>query len=97
VTAGAEGVFVAAGARAERLPALAERPPAPAERLPAPAVEVRDTTGAGDTFSGVLAAGLARGWELERAARRAVAAAALSVTRPGARGGMPRESEIDAV
>jgi ribokinase len=82
VTAGADGVFVAVEGRVEQ--------------LPAPAVEARDTTGAGDTFSGVLAACLARGWELERAARWAVAAAALSVTRPGARGGMPRAGEIEA-
>jgi ribokinase len=83
VTAGAEGVFVADGTRAER--------------FPAPTVAVRDTTGAGDTFSGVFAAGLARGWELDRAARWATAAAALSVTKSGARGGMPAASEIESV
>jgi ribokinase len=82
VTAGANGVFVAAG---ERL-----------ERIEAPAVMVHDTTGAGDTFSGVFAAGLARGWELHRAARWATAAASLSVTKPGARAGMPTASEIEA-
>ena len=42
------------------------------ERIAAPAVKALDTTGAGDTFNGVLAAGLARGWQLERAAREAV-------------------------
>lgn len=83
VTAGAQGAFVAAGDRVER--------------VEAPAVSVRDTTGAGDTFSGVLAAGLARGWGLGRAARWAAAAASLSVTKPGARGGMPTASEIEAV
>jgi ribokinase len=61
-----------------------------------PAVAVHDTTGAGDAFSGVLAAGLARGWELDRAARWATAAAAMSVTKPGARAGMPSASEIEA-
>jgi ribokinase len=84
VTAGAKGVFVAAeGARVER--------------VHAPVVSVRDTTGAGDTFSGVFAAGLARGWELDRAARWATTAAALSVTQSGARGGMPAAGEIEAV
>jgi ribokinase len=84
VTAGPEGVFAAGeGVRMERF-----RPPV---------VSVLDTTGAGDTFSGVFAAGLARGWDLDRAARWATAAAALSVTRPGARGGMPAASEIEAV
>lgn len=50
---------------------------------------VRDTTGAGDTFNGVLAARLAGGADLASAARAANAAAALSVTARGARSGMP--------
>jgi ribokinase len=52
----------------------------------APAVDVVDTTGAGDAFNGVLAAGLAAGLELEDAARRAVEAATASVRVAGARG-----------
>ena len=52
----------------------------------APAVRAVDTTGAGDSFNGVLAAELARGRELPAAVVAAVAAAAGSVTRPGARG-----------
>ena len=54
--------------------------------IPAPAVDVVDTTGAGDAFNGVLAAGLAAGLELEAAARRAVEAATASVRVAGARG-----------
>ncbi|MEU4671360.1 PfkB family carbohydrate kinase [Amycolatopsis sp. NPDC023774] len=42
-----------------------------------------DTNGAGDTHCGVLAAELLRGADLPKAARRANAAAALSVTRHG--------------
>jgi ribokinase len=59
--------------------------------------EVRavDTTGAGDTVNGVLAAGLLEGRPLEEAARRAVAAASASVTHAGAREGMPLREEID--
>jgi ribokinase len=57
-----------------------------ATALPAPAVEVVDTTGAGDAFNGVLAAGLAAGLALAEAARRAVDAASTSVQAPGARG-----------
>jgi ribokinase len=53
--------------------------------LPAPAVRAVDTTGAGDTFTGVLARGLAGGDDLRRAAARAVEAAARSVTVAGAR------------
>lgn len=46
-----------------------------------------DSTGAGDTFNGALAAFWSLG--LAEAVRRANAAAALSVTRHGAQGGMP--------
>ena len=52
--------------------------------IPAPAVTAVDTTGAGDAHSGVFLAGLAAGLTVTGAARRANAAAALAVTRPGA-------------
>jgi ribokinase len=65
-----------------------------AQRLPAPRVEVVDTTGAGDALNGALAAELAAGRPLGEAARFAVAAAARSTTREGARGGMPRRDEV---
>jgi ribokinase len=58
-------------------------------------VEVRDTTGAGDTLTGVLAASLAAGFDLTGSVRRAVAASALAVTREGARTAMPAAAEID--
>jgi ribokinase len=61
----------------------------------APTVMAVDTVGAGDTFAGALAAGLAEGRDLVTAARRAVAAASLSTTRPGARGGMPTAEELE--
>jgi ribokinase len=63
--------------------------------IEAPIVDAVDSTGAGDCFNGVLAAGLAAGLDLERAARRAVAASALSVTRAGAREGMPTAAELE--
>jgi ribokinase len=66
------------------------------ERIAAPSVEAVDTTGAGDCFNGVFAAGLAEGLDAAAAARRAVAAAALSVTKVGAREGMPTREELDA-
>lgn len=65
-------------------------------RIPAPAATVKDTTGAGDTFNGVLAACLARGDALAMATSVAVVAASLSVTEVGARGGMPVAATIDA-
>jgi ribokinase len=54
--------------------------------IPAPKVDVVDTTGAGDAFNGVLAAGLAAGLDLVDAARSAVEAATASVRLAGARG-----------
>lgn len=66
-----------------------------AEHVPAPRVEARDTTGAGDTLTGVLAASLAQGHKLRAAVRRAVVAASLAVTLDGARAGMPAAAAID--
>ena len=63
-------------------------------RLPAPAVHAVDTTGAGDTVNGALAAELAAGRSLEDAARFALSAAALSTRAPGARGGMPTRADM---
>jgi ribokinase len=61
-------------------------------------VAVRDTTGAGDTFTGVLAASLAAGeLDLAGCVRRAVAASALAVTADGARTRMPTAAQIDAL
>lgn len=64
------------------------------EHVPAPLVPVVDTTGAGDCFNGVLAAGLAWGTELATAVRDGVLAAALSVGTAGAREGMPGTDAI---
>lgn len=57
-------------------------------------VDAIDTTGAGDTFNGALAVFLREG--LPQAVRKAAAAAALSVTKLGAQGGMPRQAELNA-
>lgn len=65
--------------------------------VPARSVDAVDTTGAGDTFVGVLAARLAHGDELAQALHAATAAAAISVTRPGATTSMPSWGEISAV
>ncbi len=67
-----------------------------AVEIRAPAVAVVDSVGAGDTLNGALAAGLAKGLDLESAARRAVVAASLSVQRAGAREGMPTRTELAA-
>jgi ribokinase len=62
--------------------------------IKAPRVKAVDATGAGDALNGALAAALASGLSLEVAARRAVVAASLSVTRAGAREGMPTAEEL---
>ncbi|MCG3753546.1 MULTISPECIES: ribokinase [Amycolatopsis] len=62
--------------------------------LPGFRVSPVDTTGAGDTFCGVLAAALAEGRPLREAAERAGAAAALAVTRPGAQSAVPTVAEV---
>lgn len=56
-------------------------------------VEVVDSTGAGDTFNAALAVFLHEG--VASAVRKACLAAALSVTRLGAQGGMPRLAELE--
>jgi ribokinase len=65
--------------------------------LPGWPVRVVDTIGAGDTFTGALAAALARGETLTGAMAWANAAAALSVTAPGALGGMPTLAQAEAL
>ena len=82
VTLGAEGVLLVDGERAEH--------------VAAPPADVRDATGAGDTFNGVLAAQLAAGEPLTAAVRWATVAASLSVTAVGARTGMPTADAIAA-
>jgi ribokinase len=100
-----------AGALLERVPAVvitlgaqgslvAERN-VPAVRVPAAQVKAVDTTGAGDTYCGVLAAALARsgsaGTDLVGAARLAGAAGALAVTRPGAQDAVPDAADVVAL
>ena len=76
--------------------ALIVSPDGHAEHLPAPPAAVRDTTGAGDTFNGVLAARMAAGDYLAVAVRTAIVAASISVAHVGARAGMPSAALIAA-
>ena len=62
----------------------------------APPVVSRDTTGAGDTFVGVLAAQLSAGAPFQVALRWATTAGALACTRAGAQPAMPTRAEIEA-
>jgi ribokinase len=83
ITLGAEGCI------------LAERGRAPVH-IHGHKVEALDTTGAGDCFAGWFGAELAWGRTVEDAARRANAAAALSVTHAGAGPSMPTKSEVES-
>ena len=83
VTQGPAGALLVDGQRRERFDG----------RL---APRVVDTTGAGDTFCGVLAAWLAEGSSMDDAIVAANAAAALSVGAAGAREGMPTRDAIEA-
>jgi ribokinase len=77
--------------------ALVAREGAVVAEVPARKVTPVDTTGAGDTFAGVMVAWLASGAQLEAALEAATVAASISVTRPGASTSMPTWDEIDAV
>jgi ribokinase len=69
-----------------------------AQAVPAaPAISV-DTTGAGDTFAGILVAVLALSGTIDRqAVAAAAAAAAITVSRPGTRSSFPQRDELAAI
>jgi ribokinase len=90
---GAGAVVVTRGAAGADL----YRPGMPPVHQPAFPVQVVDTTGAGDAFSGALTWALASGWPIERAVEVATAAGALATRRAGAREGMPAHQEIDVL
>lgn len=70
--------------------------PASGDRIsvPSPKVSPVDTTGAGDTFAGYVAAGLDAGLDMRATMERAAAAAALKVTRRGTADAIPQLSEV---
>lgn len=80
VTMGGEGAWLFTHALEQAIPAFPST--------------VVDTTGAGDCFTGVLAASIALGYVLPEAARRASRAASIAVTRLGAAPAMPRVQEL---
>lgn len=82
VTAGASGAFACL-------------PDGTVRHMPAPAVTPVDTTGAGDTFAGVLAAELTLHGRLDQAVQRACAAASMACLAPGAQDGMPTRRQLD--
>jgi ribokinase len=90
LAAGARAVVVTLGADGVEV----HRPGRAPAAVPAFPVDVVDTTGAGDAFSGAMAWALARGTSLDDAVVLACAAAALSTTALGARGARPSAEEV---
>jgi ribokinase len=80
VTIGPEGAVVGRGSSVDHV--VAE------------AVDVVDTTGAGDAFTGALAAVLSAGADLVEAVRIGVRAGTYAVARPGAQASFPRAAQI---
>lgn len=66
------------------------------EHFEAKRVDALDTTAAGDTFNGYLAAGLWSGKDLSSSIKTAIAASAITVTRAGAIPSIPHAAEIKA-
>ena len=81
ITLGQQGVFLATKSGMSLIPSYT--------------VEAVDSTGAGDVFSGSLAAFLAEGMPMDEAVKMAIAAASISVTRMGAQMSAPVRSEIE--
>ncbi len=66
-------------------------------KIPPYCVEVLDTSGAGDAFDAAFAVGYLAGWDLERCARFANAAGALTATGLGVVGSIPRLEQVEAL
>lgn len=64
------------------------------QHFPAQVVKAIDTVGAGDTFVGGLATGLAEGMTAADAVRLGQAAAAIAVSRSGVQSAMPHRAEL---
>jgi len=86
-------VVVTLGAKGAHLYSKGKSTP---RHFPALKVTPVDTTGAGDTFTGYLLAGLDRGEAIETAIERASKAAAIMVTRLGTADVIPTLAEVDA-
>lgn len=63
--------------------------------VPAYRVKAVDTTAAGDTFIGAMAAASCTGLPIRQALKYAVAASALAVTKPGAQASIPARREVE--
>ncbi len=92
--AGARHVLITLGAQG--VCALLDDGSGAARHWPAPKVAAIDTTAAGDTFVGALAAQLAQGASPDTAIPFALQAASISVTRAGAQSSIPTLADLRA-
>jgi len=83
ITLGEQGVLICTPTETEHIPTLT--------------VDVVDTTGAGDAFSGALATSLAKGNKITESVKYATAAGAAAVTVLGATPSMPTDDKIKAI
>lgn len=67
------------------------------KRIPPYRIETVDTSGAGDTFDAAFVVGYLAGWDLEKCARFANAAGALTATGLGVVGSIPRLEQVEAL
>ncbi|MBQ1455238.1 MAG: ribokinase [Thermoguttaceae bacterium] len=88
---GLRGVIVTLGAAGALVVPAGEQ----ARLLPSKKVDAVDATAAGDCFCGAMAVALAEGKSLLEAARFAIDAAAISVTRMGAQPSLPCARELE--
>jgi ribokinase len=88
---GVKGVALKLGARGVYL-ATAD---GISQMVPSFSVQAVDTTAAGDAWNGAFATALLSGKDAIHAAQFATAAAAVSVTRPGAQSSMPSRREVE--
>ncbi|HEY3705400.1 MAG TPA: ribokinase [Terracidiphilus sp.] len=87
---GSNGVVLKLGARGAFVASTKQK----GELVPAFQVRAVDTTAAGDAFNGAFATALMLGQSPGESARFGAAAAAISVTRPGAQPSMPTFDEV---
>ncbi len=75
--------------------ALGDRPDDIMHQAYCPMPSIVDSTGCGDVFHGVYAAGLMKGWTPAERIRRASSAAALKTQKPGAQAGAPTLDQLE--
>lgn len=82
VTNGEKGVFHSDGHKVINTPSIP--------------TEVVDTTGAGDTFAGAFAVGIAEGKSVQESIKIGIKAASFAISKQGAQTGMPNRKDLES-